>query len=754
MKKNKKDFKVVLIFFCFMIGNAAGLNAQNVLSGKVTSDETNKPMANVTVVVEGTSIGTISNEAGNFSLDVKSKEPVTLHFSCIGCEGLSVTTKAGDELNIRIKKETRAIDEVQITARKSLTPLEDATVEPVALMTTIQTISSKDIQAIGATNLFESMKYTVAGSLTEQGRKRRLFYSSRGQSSEIAIDGISIYQFTDVSSAISTSMIDHIENIRSSNALLAGYSGLAGVIDINTKSFDKIATAGDISYGTFNKLHANITHGGKVKNFGYALSVTKDKTDGPENRNGAEDMWNLYGKLKYEVEGKFFIEAQHFYMNGMREFAQIQSGKYSAPINNQAMIWKFDPLKFNVTLAKAKIFEGKSANTEFQFYNVDAKRRWHQRGYYVATVTNGDGSKTKVLTDSIPSDYNIANEPYKVIGGGFIQTISPVEQNYFRIALRGSKYTYPINTNYYGSTSDSDIRSFAGIITDEHSFDKTNVNAGVKLLRDYYKKYAPGSSGVYIEDEWQPVTVNVNAGISYAVSEKLLLNTQLSAGGINANPQAMKQLVEAGNTTVVPLDDENRTNLDLGIVADFGKVGKVTLSGFYTKRKNTSEYTGVLYTNGLGVETEYLDNIDTKTYGIELVWTSPVYGDWFSANANATLMRTKETTGDIEERYERSPEVMLNGGIKAEKYGFTFTANAKYISRYIGDRFVSKSSPDEKVYIGNYLNIDLALNYQLPKYPVSFFGRVINLTDKHYATMTPVYPDYGRQFSLGAKFSF
>jgi hypothetical protein len=757
MKNFKERLKRWTIILCLFLIGTLTLYAQEIVRGEVKNTETQKPLANVTVVVEGTGLGTTTNKDGNFLLDVKSKEQIMLHCSCVGFKAVNIPASPGDSLAIKMEKETKTIGEVQITAYRNISPLENATVEPMALKTAIQTISAGEIETIGATNLLEAMKYTVAGSLTQMGRKRRLFYSSRGSSSEFAIDGISIYYSTDLTGAVSTSMIENIENIRSSNALLSGYSGLSGVINMKTKTFDNFSTEAQACYGTFNKIHANITHGGKTGNLGYALSVTKDKTDGPSDRNGAEDMWNLYGKLSYELNGKFLISVQHFYMNGMREFAQMQEGdNYILAAPKRAMIWKFDPLKFNVTLAKAKIFVNKSANTEFQFYNIDAKRHWNQRSYYVKTVTDPDNpnKKTMVLTDSIPSDYDVVNEPYDVIGGGIIQTIQPFKNNYLRISLNGSKYTYPSNTNYYGETSDTDIRSFTGVVVDEHNFNRISINAGVKLLRDYYKKYAPGSSSIYIEDEWQPVTVNVNAGASYAVSDRLLLNAQLSAGGINANKQAMKPVITDGDTIAEPIADENRKNIDLGMVYDFGKIGKVTVTGFYTKRKNASEYTGILYTNSLGVETEYQENIETKTYGLEFIWNSPLYGEWLSANANVTLMRTLETTGGVEERYERQPEIMLNGGIKAEKFGFTFTGNAKYIGEYIGDRFVTKKSTDQKIYVGDYLNIDLALSYLFPGFPVSVTGKVINLTDKRYATMTPVYPDYGRQFNIGVKCNF
>ncbi len=747
MKKLRIGWKYLCLVL-LLTASALKAHAQMLLEGTVKDKYSQEPVSNVSVAIPGTTAGTVTNTRGSFSLKVKSEEEVTLKCSCVGYRPVSLLAKPGHPVIVFLEKENRAIDEVQVTGHQDVSPMEEPTREPESLQTTIQTITSDEIETMGANNLMEAMKYTVSGSLSEQGRKRKQFYTSRGlSSSEIAIDGISLYSFTDGPNAISTSMIGQIENIRSSNAFLMGYSGLSGVINMKTKDFDHFTTTGEAEYGTFNKVHANLTHGGKIKNFGYALSVTKDRTDGPDNRNAAEDMWNLYGKLSYTVKGKFSFMAQHFYMNGMREFAQMVAGKYTVSVKNLAMIWKFDPLRFNVTLAKARIYETPSACTEFQFYRIDAVRTWNQRSYYI---------KNKELTDSIPSDYSIIKEPDKVIGGAVYQTIQPVRNNYLRIAFMGSKHRSPLETtNYYGTTDNTDIRSFAGVLTDEHAFSKVNINAGVKVLRDYYKNYAPGSSSIYIEDEWQPLNVNINAGASWTPVKKLTANALFASGVIAAGDRAMKQTVVApGDTLVEPLSDERRTNIDLGLVYDAGQVGKIAVTGFCIKRENASEYTGTLYTDDAGIEREYQANLDTKTYGIEMIWTSPVYGKWFSANANATLMRTWETTGGVKSRYEDQPEVILNGGIQAEKYGFTFTAMAKYVDKYIGDRFITKTSPDQKIYVGDYVNIDLALYYKVPRFPLSVYGRVINLTDDHYTTTTPVYPDYGRQFSIGVKTSF
>ncbi len=245
---------------------------------------------------------------------------------------------------VSITKKTHQLNAVEVSEKKKGNPMKEPTVQPKALQATVQTITTEQIQQTGAINVIEAMKYTTSGNFTEQGRKRRNFISLRGQSMDYAIDGISLYNFMDAPNALSANLVQEIDVNRSGNALLMGYSGMNGVANYKTKIFDKFTTLGEMEYGTFNKIHANITHGGDISGLKYTFSVSKDKTDGPFSRNATEDMWNASGKLQYNLKDKLELSLQHYFMDGIREFAQMQNSTsplYTVPINNLAMIWKF-----------------------------------------------------------------------------------------------------------------------------------------------------------------------------------------------------------------------------------------------------------------------------------------------------------------------------------------------------------------------------------------------------------------------------
>ncbi|MBP1639325.1 MAG: TonB-dependent receptor plug [Bacteroidetes bacterium] len=736
------------IAFVVMLLCTAGVFAQTYnIQGHIYNKSNHQPIANATIKIKGTKSGVVSDSTGLFRFSNLANKTVSIQISCVGFHGIEALAKTDEENTFAIQEKNLNLQEVEVTAQR-YNPIRETTEQPLALQSAIQTISAQQIEQTGAINVIEAMKYSTSGNYTMQGRKRKNFISLRGQSMDYAIDGVSLYNFMDAPNALSANIIEEIDVNRSSNSLLMGYSGLSGVANYKTKLFEKFTALGEVEYGSFNKMHANITLGGKVQGLYYALSVSKDKTDGPKDRNAAEDMWNVSGKLQYNLSDKWEFSIQHYFMNGMREFAQMQnstSSAYTVSATNLAMIWKFDPLRFNITIGKVKFTPSKNATTELQLYYVDSQRDWNQRAYYTKTV-----NKQKVLTDSIPP-YTTTKEPDYVLGGGIFQTLRLIDNNILRIALMGSKKTTPTQTNPKGTTTGTDIRAFCGTIVDEHKFENLSINGGVKLMQNYYKKYAPGSSSVYITNQWQPVTACFNIGASYNIDKDFSVNCLISDGVVNAPLNGIDRNIVGKDTTYTILKNENRFNVDLGIVKRLPTVGEITLTAFFINRKNAYEYTGILYYDNQGIQREYLNNLNIRSYGVEFLWQSPTYMGFLTSNINATHMKSYQISNGTTSAYTTQPQTIFNASVNACKYGFTLGIFGKYVSRYTSTSFITLATTSTKVYIGDYTNVDASLSYNFPKTGFSVYGRVINIGDVKYCTVSPVYPDYGRQFFIGAK---
>ncbi|HOF98566.1 MAG TPA: SusC/RagA family TonB-linked outer membrane protein [Paludibacteraceae bacterium] len=185
--------KLTFLFAClFMIG--VGLvNAQSLtVQGKVISDEDGQPVIGASVLVKGTTTGTITGTDGSFSITV----PVgnrTLVVSYIGMKSVEVPAENG--MVVRLQPQTLEIDEVVVTAigiKRS----------EKALGYSASAVSSQDITMTGNRSALNALQGKVAGvEITSAsgapGSSTRVImrgYSSLGGSNQplYVVDGVPI----------------------------------------------------------------------------------------------------------------------------------------------------------------------------------------------------------------------------------------------------------------------------------------------------------------------------------------------------------------------------------------------------------------------------------------------------------------------------------------------------------------------------------------------------------------------------------
>ena len=91
------------------IAVALPVNAKIKISGKVT-DETNNPIEFATVRIQGTALGTATNDKGEYELSVADTDTLMVIFSCIGYEEVKRRyIKPTGNLTINAKLDSRYI---------------------------------------------------------------------------------------------------------------------------------------------------------------------------------------------------------------------------------------------------------------------------------------------------------------------------------------------------------------------------------------------------------------------------------------------------------------------------------------------------------------------------------------------------------------------------------------------------------------------------------------------------------------------
>lgn len=112
------SIKKVFHLWCFVVALSLlptmSSFAQSVVRGHVTDASSGEPLIGASVVVNGSSKGTVTDVEGSFSLEITGRK--TLVVSYVGYLSQEVTATAGKTINIRLEPDSKTVDEVVVIA--------------------------------------------------------------------------------------------------------------------------------------------------------------------------------------------------------------------------------------------------------------------------------------------------------------------------------------------------------------------------------------------------------------------------------------------------------------------------------------------------------------------------------------------------------------------------------------------------------------------------------------------------------------
>jgi TonB-linked SusC/RagA family outer membrane protein len=227
-----------------------------VVTGKVT-DETNAPLPGVNVLVKGTTIGTVTDSEGTFTLDIPSSESV-LVFSFIGYLSQEVPVANQQSVNVQLLPDITTLSEVVVigygTQKKS------------DLTGSVGTVKAEEIQERQLPSVTQALAGRVAGVQVNvnsgrpggQSNVRIRGFSSINTSSNplYVVDGVIMpvgtlnddrYALNNAIDNINPADIERIEVLKDASATaIYGARGANGVVLITTKRGS--TTGGRITY--------------------------------------------------------------------------------------------------------------------------------------------------------------------------------------------------------------------------------------------------------------------------------------------------------------------------------------------------------------------------------------------------------------------------------------------------------------------------------------------------------------------------
>ncbi|MDH6356936.1 TonB-dependent receptor [Parabacteroides sp. PF5-9] len=266
--------KIIYLLCCLILGIGL-LSAQTTqVTGLITSADDGEPIIGASVVAKGTSVGTVTDLDGRFTLNVPSTAN-TLVISYVGM--ITQEAKVAPTMNIRLKSDTQLIDEVVVTGY--------GVIKKGAFTGAAQVVSNESLTRRTDDNIMKSLQGTVAGLQVSSFTGQPGAYSAttiRGTGSFnsgteplYVIDGVAVYT----------------EKMGTYNAAGSGDMAASPMANINPNDIESITVLKDAT--------ATAIYGARAANGVIVVTTKKGKTGKPRVNFNAKVGSSFVGKLDH-----------------------------------------------------------------------------------------------------------------------------------------------------------------------------------------------------------------------------------------------------------------------------------------------------------------------------------------------------------------------------------------------------------------------------------------------------------------------
>ena len=250
-----KRFVFVLSLLCFVGFNL--LHGQGVqVTGNVTSADDGSALPGVSVVVQGTTIGAVTDFEGNYSITVPDAS-ATLMFSFVGMLTQEIVLGGQTVLDIVLESSSTELDEVVVTAlgisreKKGLgyavSEVQGEELNQALQTDAISALSGRvaGVQVSSSNNLGGSSRITIRGSNSITQENQPLFIvdgvpmNNNNYSSDGAASGGGGTDYGNLMNDLNPDEISEISVLKGPAAALYGSRAANGVIIITTKQAKK-----------------------------------------------------------------------------------------------------------------------------------------------------------------------------------------------------------------------------------------------------------------------------------------------------------------------------------------------------------------------------------------------------------------------------------------------------------------------------------------------------------------------------------
>ena len=273
--------------------------AQNGQVQGIVKDAIGEPMIGVSVVVKGTTNGTVTGLDGDFILSgVKKSDVIT--FTYIGYKNKEVTYNGEAQLNVTMEEDTEMLDEVVVIGYGTMSKRD--------LTGSIASVGAEELAAVPVNNVSEALTGKMPGvsiTTTEGSPDAEVKIRVRGggslsqdNSPLYIVDGFPVSSISDIASADIES-IDVLKD--ASSTAIYGAKGANGVIIITTKSGHEGKP--QVNFGASFGIRKRVGEVGVLSPYEYVMYQQELNQDGTNYGLFQDlDIWKSIEGTNYQEE--------------------------------------------------------------------------------------------------------------------------------------------------------------------------------------------------------------------------------------------------------------------------------------------------------------------------------------------------------------------------------------------------------------------------------------------------------------------
>lgn len=546
--------RMLLLLACCIIGIGMVMAQTSKVTGKVLSEEDGEVIIGATVVVKGTSIGTVTDENGIFTLTNVPALAKELVISFVGMETEVIKIKPNQTIIMRTSSEM--LDEVLITGTYGSAKKLGSMVGSVAA------VKSEKISNRPSANFADALQgqvaglqvFTSSGEPSENVSMRMRGVSSINSSTEplFILDGSPIS--SGVFTALNPSDIENVTILKdASSTSIYGSRAANGVVVITSKrgrgSKPTVTVKGQYGFSQPALPTSKVMNTTQYYDLWKTINPNADFSK-IENamRLGISTDWEDYflkdnaptWQLDASISGvanktNYFISASHYDAEGVEPASGMRRETLRSNLDTKVFSWLH--VGVNLGLSYEDWETNGFASSGNNWYNVSTLSRWafpFETPYRV--IENADGSisygKRKDLLDVLGlwnPYYLLENQPKEKnkirLFGNMFEEITPIKGLTLRAsqAMDAFDYRYRYRNmpaqynNYSGSAQESFQRytSFTLTNTVEYKFDINKMHNITALVGQEAIIYDGSSFGASVDGITDDRLTLISHGTTY-----------------------------------------------------------------------------------------------------------------------------------------------------------------------------------------------------------------------------------------------